>query len=130
MRCAIKVGVRCVTIICRPTGSSGTATPSGLRISADPAPVNDVKLAIGWLYSNIGRYGGDETRIYVGGHSSGAILAASVGVDRAWLAQTGIPKETLRGIVAVSALYDLRLKNPADSEKVFWSVYAPTRDRQ
>ncbi len=95
-----------------------------------PDQVEDVKRAIRWLYSNIGQYGGDDSRIYVGGHSSGAMLAASVGVDRAWLVHTGIPKGTLRGIVAVSALYDLRLKDSADAEKVFWSVYAPTRARQ
>jgi arylformamidase len=42
----------------------------------DPDQVEDVKLAVSWLHQHIAHYGGDGMRIYVGGHSSGAILAA------------------------------------------------------
>ncbi len=95
-----------------------------------PAQVEDVKLAVQWLHQHAGRYGGDGMRIYVGGHSSGGILAADVGVDRSWLKQRNIPPHALRGIVPVSALYDLRVTDPAALEKVFWGVYAPTLERQ
>jgi arylformamidase len=95
-----------------------------------PSQIEDVKLAVSWLYHRIKRYGGDRMRIYVGGHSSGAILAADVGIDRSWLKQAGVPARALRGIAPVSALYDLRLTDPTASKKVFWSVYAPTAEQE
>ncbi len=38
--------------------------------------IGDVARSLGWVRRNIGRYGGDPTRIFVGGHSAGAQLAA------------------------------------------------------
>ena len=38
--------------------------------------LGDVARSVGWVHKNIGRYGGDPTRIFVGGHSAGAQLAA------------------------------------------------------
>jgi acetyl esterase/lipase len=93
-----------------------------------PAQRDDARLAVLWLYQNIARYGGDPERIYIGGHSSGAILAADLGVDRAWLAQAGAPKRLLRGIVPISGPYDLRTAaNPVEPD-VFWSAYTPTAE--
>jgi acetyl esterase/lipase len=95
-----------------------------------PSQVEDVRLAVEWLHRHIEQYGGDGMRIYVGGHSSGGILAADVGVDRSWLRKAGVPVNALRGIVPVSALYDLRVTDPAILQKVFWGVYASTPERQ
>jgi arylformamidase len=95
-----------------------------------PDQVEDVKLAVRWLHQHIAHYGGDGMRIYVGGHSSGAILAADVGVDRSWMRQAGLPVSALRGIAPVSALYDLRVSDPNALQKVFWNVYAPTPEIQ
>jgi acetyl esterase/lipase len=95
-----------------------------------PSQVEDVRHALQWLHQNIHTYGGDGMQLYVGGHSSGGILAADVGVDRTWMKQAGIPTQALRGMVPVSALYDLRVNDPAAANKVFWSVYAASADRQ
>jgi acetyl esterase/lipase len=95
-----------------------------------PSQVEDVRHALLWLHQNIHTYGGDGMQLYVGGHSSGGILAADVGVDRTWMKQAGIPTPALRGMVPVSALYDLRVSDPAAANKVFWSVYAASADRQ
>ena len=73
-----------------------------------PDQSDDVKNAIKWLFENIKQYGGDAENIYVGGHSAGAILSADIGVDRAWLADMGMPKDILKGIVPVSGPYDVR----------------------
>jgi arylformamidase len=48
-----------------------------------PTQVEDVRLALQWLHRNAQNYGGDGMQLYVGGHSSGGVLAADVGVDRA-----------------------------------------------
>ncbi|MGH8168303.1 MAG: alpha/beta hydrolase [Woeseiaceae bacterium] len=78
-----------------------------------PAQPEDVRHAVEWLYHHVAEYGGDPAAIYVGGHSAGAILAADIGVDRTWLEEAGIPRETLRGIVPISGAYDLRKSSRA-----------------
>jgi acetyl esterase/lipase len=93
-----------------------------------PAQRDDARLAVLWLYHNIARYGGDAERIYIGGHSSGAILAADLGVDRAWLEQSGAPKRLLRAIVPISGPYDLRTAANPIEPNVFWSAYTPSAE--
>ena len=41
-----------------------------------PAQIQDVAAAFAWTVRHIAEYGGDTNRIYVGGHSAGAHLAA------------------------------------------------------
>ena len=73
-----------------------------------PAQPDDAKAIVAWIYRNIERYGGDPNAIYVSGHSAGAILAADIGVDLAWLDALKIPRSVIRGIVPISGSYDLR----------------------
>ena len=46
-----------------------------------PAGLNDVYTALKWVYDNIHLYGGDRTKIVVGGDSAGGNLAAAVTVS-------------------------------------------------
>ena len=73
-----------------------------------PSQVEDVELAVAWLAKNIGARGGDPHRIFVGGHSAGAILSALLGVRTNWQAARGVPADVIKGIVPVSGPYDLR----------------------
>src|SRR5438105_11623626 len=41
-----------------------------------PEQVDDVAHAAAWVHSNLGSYGGDTSRLFIGGHSAGAYLAA------------------------------------------------------
>jgi acetyl esterase/lipase len=91
-----------------------------------PAQRDDAAQAMIWVYKNIGRLGGDPGRIYLGGHSSGAIMVAELGADRTWLRKASIAPRALRGIVAVSAPYDLRTPEEPEAKEVFWSGYVPT----
>lgn len=68
----------------------------------------DVARALGWVHRNIGRYGGDPNRIFVMGHSAGAQLAALLCIDQRYLADEGVPFQTLKGCVPVDGdTYDL-----------------------
>ena len=87
-----------------------------------PDQPDDVKSTVKWLFENISQYGGNPENIYVGGHSAGAILSADIGVDLAWLAEMGMPKEILKGIVPVSGPYDVRARGRPG--EVY--TYAPT----
>ena len=74
-----------------------------------PAQVDDTRSILTWVYKNIGRYGGDSDRIFIGGHSAGAILCASVSVNSSWTkGYKEIPRDVVKGFFAISGLYDLR----------------------
>lgn len=90
-----------------------------------PEPLHDVQAAILWVHRNIAAYGGDPDNIVASGHSAGAILVAEAGVDRTWLTAAGVPKTSLRGIVAVSGRYTF-----PPTERAF-AAYVPTdRDKE
>jgi acetyl esterase/lipase len=117
--------------VAKPFALSGIIVAvASYRLTGDgfryPSQLEDAKLAVEWLYRSIKRYGGNPDRIFVGGHSSGAILAADIDVDRSWLERSGIPKHVLRGIAPVSGPYDLRTPGQPSAENVFWSGYVPT----
>lgn len=72
------------------------------------ALVRDVAKALGWVHRNIAKYGGDPQRIFVGGHSAGAQLAALLCTDDRYLKEQGVSFEVLKGCVPVDGdTYDI-----------------------
>jgi arylformamidase len=70
--------------------------------------IRDVAKSLGWVHRNIANYGGDATRIFVGGHSAGAQLAALICIDDRYLKEEGIPFNVLKGCVPVDGdTYDI-----------------------
>ncbi len=68
----------------------------------------DVAKSLGWVHKQIAQYGGDPQRIFVGGHSAGAQLAALICVDDRYLKQEGVPFSVLKGCVPVDGdTYDI-----------------------
>jgi acetyl esterase/lipase len=63
--------------------------------------IRDVAKSLGWVYRNIGEYGGDPERVFVMGHSAGAQLAALLCVDERYLNDEGVPFDVLQGCVPV-----------------------------
>ncbi len=59
------------------------------RRNIHPRHISSVAHAFNWVYNNISRYGGDSTRIYVLGHSSGAHLALLLSTNERFLASKG-----------------------------------------
>lgn len=72
-----------------------------------PELIREVRSAIAWVYHHAEQYGLDRDRIYVGGSSAGAHLAAMT-VQAGWQAGYRLPDDAVKGIVALSGLYDLR----------------------
>lgn len=89
-----------------------------------PAPRDDARAALAWLYANIAMHGGDPEDLYVGGHSAGGLLAADLGADTRWLDDYAVPRHALRGIVPVSGPYDLR----RDDRPGYIDAYAADAD--
>jgi arylformamidase len=70
--------------------------------------IRDVAASFGWVHRNIARYGGDPNRIYVGGHSAGAQLAAIICTDGRYLKEQSVSFDVLRGCVPVDGdTYDI-----------------------
>jgi arylformamidase len=67
---------------------------------------DQVRRAVAWVYENIARFGGDPNRLYVGGQSSGAHLAA-VALTTDWRGQFGLPADIIKGGMCISGMYDL-----------------------
>ena len=67
---------------------------------------DQVRRAIAWVYRNIARFGGDPSRLYIGGQSSGAHLAA-VAVTTDWQRDFNLPADIIKGGMCISGMYDL-----------------------
>lgn len=70
--------------------------------------MGDVARSLGWVYRNIAGHGGDPRRIFVGGHSAGAQVAALISTDERYLMREGVPFDVLKGCVPVDGdTYDI-----------------------
>jgi arylformamidase len=68
--------------------------------------VLQVRRAVAWVAHQAATFGGDASRIYVAGHSSGGHLAGNVLVTD-WQ-PFGLPADVVKGGVCVSGMYDLK----------------------
>jgi arylformamidase len=83
----------------------------GYRLTPDaylPDTVRDVEEALAWCAATIGTFGGNPERVFLAGHSAGAILTAHVSVRRDWLSRRGLSTELIKGAVPISGRYDFR----------------------
>ncbi|MEW6642924.1 MAG: alpha/beta hydrolase [Pseudomonadota bacterium] len=69
-----------------------------------PAGAEDVGAAVRWVGENIGARGGDPARVYLMGHSAGAVHVASYASHPEFHGPKGVG---LAGAILVSGLYDL-----------------------
>jgi arylformamidase len=65
-----------------------------------------VRRAIGWVYRNADKFGGDRDRLYLVSHSSGSHLAGCA-VTHDW-PKEGLPRDILKGATLSSGMYDLK----------------------
>jgi arylformamidase len=68
--------------------------------------VRQARAAVAWTWANAPSFGGDRERIVVSGHSAGGHLAARVAAT-AWSRDYGIPDDVVKGVLAISGLFDL-----------------------
>jgi arylformamidase len=69
--------------------------------------VEQVRRAIAWTVRNAQSFGGDASRIYLSGFSSGSHLAG-VALITDWNKDFDLPDDVIRGAVLSSGLYDLK----------------------
>jgi acetyl esterase/lipase len=92
------------------TRAGVTFASAGYRLAPAhvfPSGYDDAARAVAWLHANVAGHGGKPERIFVGGHSAGGHYAALLAVRRDWQARHDLPRDVVRGCLAVSGVYDL-----------------------
>ncbi len=67
---------------------------------------SQVRSAVAWVYNNAQKFGGDKNRLYLTGHSSGGHLTSTI-VTCDWQRDFGLPKDTVKGGMLASGMYEL-----------------------
>jgi acetyl esterase/lipase len=68
----------------------------------------DVAKAFRWTHDHAAEFGGDPSRVVVGGHSAGAQLAALICTDEKYLKEQDVPFTVLKGCIPVDGdTYDI-----------------------
>jgi arylformamidase len=65
-----------------------------------------MRRAIAWVWRNAASFGGDPNRLYIGGQSSGAHLAA-VALTTNWPREFDVPADIVKGGLCTSGMYEL-----------------------
>ncbi|MDI6032735.1 alpha/beta hydrolase [Flavobacterium sp. LB2P84] len=73
----------------------------GPKVSA-PKYIEDAAAAVAWVFKNIPAFGGDESLLFVSGHSAGGYLASMIGLDKKWLNTQGIDANKIAGLIPLS----------------------------
>ncbi len=84
-----------------------------------PAFIEDSARAVAWAKLHAAEYGGDPSRIFLVGHSSGAHMAAMLGTDGRFLRAVGMQPRDLAGIVGLAGPYDFLPLTDPDLKQVF-----------
>jgi acetyl esterase/lipase len=67
-----------------------------------PKYIEDAAAAVAWVFKNIPAFGGDESLIFLSGHSAGGYLASMLGLDKKWLNTQGIDANKIAGLIPFS----------------------------
>jgi arylformamidase len=75
------------------------------RVSIDEI-VRQTRAALAWTLRNIAQYGGDPTRVAIGGHSAGGHLTA-MALQTAWADDYGLAQDPFVAAIPFSGLFDI-----------------------
>jgi len=60
-----------------------------------------------WIYSNIRKFGGDPSKLYLSGHSAGAHIVSMLMCTKWSDLRQDLPADLIKGACAISGIYDL-----------------------
>jgi arylformamidase len=97
----------CVALGLQPLGITTLVVNYALcpRVTIDEI-TRQVRAAVAWTHHHIASYGGDASRMALGGHSAGAHLTAMC-LQTRWQEDYGLPQDPLAAAVLVSGIYDI-----------------------
>ncbi len=90
--------------------------------------MSDAAKSLAWVHKNIAQYGGDPTRIFIGGHSAGAQIAALLCTDHRYLERESVPVQSLKGCIPVDGdTYDVpKIILTAEHRQAIYGLKMPT----
>jgi acetyl esterase/lipase len=98
-----------------------------------PVHAQDAARAVAWARRHLKEYGGDPGALFLGGHSSGAYLAALLALDGRYLAANQLQAADLAGVVTVSGFFwveeiaPVRPKDVWGADPGAWPAASPSR---
>jgi len=69
---------------------------------AYPTYLDDAAASVAWVAEHIAEYGGNPAKLFVGGHSAGAYLAAMLAMKRSFLADYGVDAAQIAAYIPIS----------------------------
>lgn len=90
-----------------------------------PAFVEDGAKAVRWVRDHAGEFGGDPDRIILAGHSAGAHTAAMLATNDQFLADAGVPPESIRAFIGLAGPYAFDPFKYSSTRPVFETVATP-----
>ena len=88
-----------------------------------PVHVEDVADAVKWVADNISRYGGDEKKIGLMGHSAGAQMISLLATSEDFLQARGVERKEVKGIISIDTEgYDVYGMGKAGS-KIYKKIF-------
>lgn len=67
-----------------------------------PAFIDDAAAATAWVFKNIRKYGGNDKKIIISGHSAGGYLTCMIGLDKSYLLAYNIDADKIYKLVPFS----------------------------
>jgi acetyl esterase/lipase len=71
-----------------------------------PNFLHDCALAVKWTKDHAKEIGGDESKIFLMGHSAGAYNAVMISLDPRYLNEVGLTQSDIRGTIGLAGPYD------------------------
>ena len=91
--------------------------------------IDDAAAAVAWAFNNISNYGGDNSAIFVSGHSAGGYLASMIGLDKKYLQKEGIDANKIAGLIPFSGQcithFEIRRENGIPEKQPTIDEFAP-----
>jgi hypothetical protein len=72
-----------------------------------PCHIQDIALAVRWLFDHANQYGYTKEQLFIGGYSSGAHLASLISLDSTYLNSVNLSPKIFKGVIPVSGTYDI-----------------------
>lgn len=94
-----------------------------------PSYIEDAAAAYAWVENHISEFGGDPSKVFIGGHSAGAYLSLMVGLDSIWLQKYNLNSHNIPGILSLSGQvvthFTIRKERHLPENRIIVDEFAP-----
>lgn len=92
--------------------------------------MTDAARAVAWAHAHAGAFGGDASRLFIMGHSSGGHIAGLLATDGRWLQAQGMTTRELAGFIGMAGVYDFVPIAPNEKDMLGMFGHAPSEQHR